>query len=222
MPFDDQAILDDPETVTYVSVRNAGDVEVEVPLAVGYDLTLRELMASGGRYQATDMNWTLRLATLTGAGVAAKPGDRIVRADGSRYTVLDRTTTAFAGFVKATARNMAVHHDLSDACDWYEPGPTQGQDDAGHREPTWVPRRLGLVCRFQPQASEPAEAHGKRVTQTRYVAVFEDAAVAEATHEGQLRWSPVPGEVRVLEVLAVRNAERIDELTQVECLWRGY
>lgn len=220
--WDDQAILDGRETVTYRSVRDAGDVDVSVPNAVAYDVSLRDAAFSGGVYQAGDIVWTLPLAVLATAGVVTKPADVIVRADGSRWTVLSRSATELAQFVKPATRNLAIAYDLRHTIDVYRPRATQDLGDAGRREPLFQPFALGRVCRVQEVGRDRADELGKIATEVRYDVFMESPL--RLTHEDQIRWTPPgePGQVRTLEVQRTRESDRIDVLQVVECLWRGY
>lgn len=215
----DQSQLDAAETITFLSRRNGVDVSLTIDSAVAYGVSQREQFASGGRYQAGDLIFTLPADVLLDAGIFPKPADQILRADGSRWTLLQQTTSHFANFVRATTRNLAIAHDLADRVDWYEPVPVQSTDAAGHREPSWQPVALNLVARVQDLGSDVQEEFGKRVTRHRSVVWFEEPIAP--THEGQLRWV-VAGQTRILEIERVLERDRIDLLTRVECVWRDY
>jgi hypothetical protein len=214
----DYLVWEDLEAVTLRSVANAGDTDTAVTSAKRRAVTTREQAASGGRYTASDLNWFLPV-TLLGS-VTPKPADVVIDGDSRQWTALDVQLMALRTVWKLTTRDFAIAYSLRDMVDWYEPAPTQSVDVAGHREPTWVPRKLALACRVQEQSAEVVEAFGKMVTQRRY-AVWCETRIAP-THEGQLRWTTDAGEVRTLEVTGVTEADRIDALTRVDCIYRGY
>lgn len=222
MPYkfspDVQLLLDALEAVTYTSVNDDdGDTDVSVGHAMRNNVSAREVSASLGRYQSGDVSWEFRESELS--GVTPKPGDYVTDAGGTRYTVLDAMADDWANFVRVTSRNLKIAEGLRHSVDWYEPSPTQSADDAGHREPTFVPRRLGLACRVQETGRNPVEAMGKRVTVVTYDVILERRI--EPTHEGQLRWTPAGEPQRILEITGATDPDRIDALQRLSCVWRG-
>lgn len=213
MTFDDQLGMEGCVPATFRSTRTAGNVDVSLGNAIPYPVTIREQAASGGRYQAGDVTWSLRTAEL--GTVQPKPADLIIDEAGARWTILEATPAAFASFVRAVCRNLAIAYDLRDAIDIYRPDPTQEDDAAGNREPSFLPLSLGAICRVQETARRTVDTLGKLSAEVDYVVYLEQQIAL--THEDQIRWNG-----KVLEIIGSVDPDRIDVLQRIDCIWRGF
>lgn len=209
--YDDQLSMDGRESVEYQSTRKAGGVTVTLPNAIQYPITTRELAASGGRYTGSDVVWSLRLAEL--GDVTPKPADTIIDATAAVWTVLDVAVSRFAGFAKATCRNLAVAFGLEDAVDIEV--PTVAAGDTGGRANVWAAKYSDLACRMQPDATESFDARGKDATARRYLC-YVARQIDPRSDAGD--WGRVTFEGRYYQITGYRQAERIDELPVVECV----
>ncbi len=208
--FDDQSILDDRQTVEYVSRRDAGNVTASVSNAVSYGISKREVMASNGRYQSGDVVWTLPRSQVLALG--PKVGDAVL-AEGVKYTVIGQDISAFASFVKLTTRNLVIAYGLQQSVTILRPNhglPTPTAD----RSPQFVSSGP-FVAAVQEMGRSPAEFLERRANEVRYTIVLE-AQAADLTHECLIVWNGLQ-----LQIESVANVDRLDFLQQVECVYRG-
>ncbi len=156
----DQAVFDNLEAVTFVSTRRAGDVTVAVPDATVDWAGIREAAASGGAVQAGDAVFMIRGSLLAAVG-GAKPGDRVVRADGTSFTVWpDAVPPGLSGVWRVTARNLVVAAGLRDLGTLLR--PANAADAAGRRVPNLaaVADATDVPCKVQPADGRVEDVHG--------------------------------------------------------------
>lgn len=208
--FDDQSILDGQEVATFTSVRNSGNVAATLTDTVPLGVTTRELLASGGRYQAGDQTWTTSTRSVP---FTPKMADTITDSAGNVWTVLDVTTSTFASCHKFTTRNLAVANDLHDSLDVYRPA-LQSQTASGDRKPNFQPFQKAVACRVQETTRSVEDTLGKKVTAVNYSVIFA-GQIPGLSNEDQLRWNG-----KNLQVTAVFEADRIDMLQRAEAVWR--
>jgi len=179
--------------------------------ALGHTLrrgvTTREAERSAGRYTAADVAWHLPAAELPDP---PRPGDVILDAAGRRWTVLEVQATTLDGRWRCVSRDLVLVHRLDDYVDILQAEHVKGE--GGAAEPTWHTWKTGLRARIQPALSEVKDEHLRAITR-RMVLVYlaEDVAL---DHRHRIRGP----DGSVYRVTAVRKAQRIDTVTEIDAV----
>lgn len=207
MPFDPTSdfaeLIDALETVTVV--RPGSSSSTAVSRALRQPVRTREAAASAGRYTASDVVWHLPVAELP---QRPRLGDVIVDAAGQRWTVLDVQQATHGSRWRCVARNLAIAHGLDQYVDIQQ--ATFQKSDTGASEPTWRPWRTGVPARIQPQRLEVAGKHNRLTAVARVTVFLADRLALDLTH--RIRGP----DGTVYRILAVRQADRIDALMEVD------
>lgn len=199
----DQAVLDNLETVTFTSVRTAGNQTVNVTDATIDWITLREAQASNGVYQLGDAKFTIRQSLLTGVS-GAKPRDTITRSDTRVWTILSATPPGIEGVWNLTARDLVLANDLRQTGTLSR--PSNAQDTAGR--PTlasYTAVVTDVPCRVQPEGGTATDQLGRKTIPQRFTAFLGQQVEARAKDKF------VAGGV-TYTVLEWKNPERITDL----------
>lgn len=201
----DQALFDNLEEVSFVSVRSGGNQTVTGITDATFDfVSLKEAAASNGAYQAGDVSFSIRQSLLTGVG-GAKPGDQVVRtSDGQTYTVLTAIPTVMTKVWDLTCRNLILAADLRSTGTLSR--PVVAQDSAGR--PTlasYTDVAADIPCKVQPEGGSAGEVMGRVTIPKRYTAYLGSQVDARAKDKF------VSGGV-TYTVVEMRQPERIDQL----------
>jgi hypothetical protein len=207
LPFDpgqDLAqVADGLQTATFT--RPKSGVSAVVAHALRSVVRARQIAESAGRYTSSDVAWHLPAAEMP---VEPRAGDVIVDADDRRWTVLDVEKTTLAARWRCVARNLAVVHGLDAYVDVEEATLTKGQ--AGAETRVWRTWKTGLSARIQPVATEIRSEHDRQVSRARFTIFLAHDLALDRRHR-------VRGPDGTLyRVVAVRKADRIDALTEID------
>ena len=224
------------ESVRAERTRRGSPLADAVPVAKRRALRQRELAASGGVYTGLDRVFLVPAAVLA-PGWLFEPADVLVTlppaADaGTRYTVLEAQSGKRDQTWRLTCRNLALSTLLQDLVTVER--AALSQDAAGafvKRFPSETNGSFGtnlyanLPARVQLLRNEVVDQRGVRAFVGR-CAVIVGAQVA-VTSEDRVLWSDTLGVAgpaqtaadapRVLDIVGVHNARRIDELTVLDC-----
>lgn len=187
-----------PQTVIRVAKRRA--------------MTKAEVMASGGAYTREDVNWHLPVLECP-QGFAPMPGDTITDSEEVHWTVLERAWNKVRQTWRLTTRNLALAYRLSEKID-IERADIR-QDAAGGTIRLWPPHGgkvayEQILARVQPQTTQRVEERGIRDVETIYQVILDRQVVL--TGQDRIKWVDAVGDVHYLDITALRNPERLDEL----------
>jgi len=203
---EDQAIFDNLESVTYTSVRTAGNVSVAIGDAGYYPQGLSEGAPSYGVYTKGRSKFSIRMSLLESVG-GAKPRDYVTRADGVAHTVLQADAGNITAVWQLSTVNLALAADLRGTCTLSR--PVLARDAAGRpAKASYTTVAADVPCRVQPLADLPGQGGqtNDKVTlpqrYTAYLAYTVDARANDRFVSGGVTYS----------VYAAGNPERIDEL----------
>jgi hypothetical protein len=210
-PSGDWACWDGLEPVTYRSVARTGDVDAEVASALRKKLGYKELAFSGGVYTSQDRKWLVPQSLLSAAlDTPPKPADLVIDQDAVPWTVLEVDRDELQKVWELTTRNIVLAFDLRDTVSIER--PTFAQDAAAGRTfTTYTTAYAGVAARVQEQTADSAEERGKRV-KVRQFAVYVGRRLY--LQEGD-RLKDASN--NVYEVKGWQDADRIDQLMQVNC-----
>jgi hypothetical protein len=226
------------EAIVYTS-HSDSDYEYAIAIAKPRAINFKELAASGGAYIGQDRVWLLPAALVSAAGMASelyvelvpKAGDwlKLVSRDGlektetaetgrqgsdksrmARWTVLEAGLNTLKSTWRLVTRNLAIVYELQDVLTVKR--PTFTTDAAGGRTYTgYTTVYQYIACRFQETQADVADERGQRLTVKRYTVPVEQRLIL--TIEDQL----FDRDGNVYEVKGWHDADRIDQLQQIEC-----
>ena len=205
---DDYKVWDGLEPITFARTRKAGSPQLDViDSALRGQLTTKEIAASNGAYTSLDRVWLIP-ATLMVA--IAKPGDKVIDQDGSTWTALQVDLIALQTIYKLTTRNPVIAYDLRDLISVETPADLSAQDATGAKAAKlWKTKYANIAARVQPQDSTVVDQRGIRGMLTRYNCYVEQAVAV--TNEDRVTFAG-----RYYEIVAIHNAERLEDLTMLE------
>lgn len=164
---DDFAVWDGAESMTFTSRRTAagsnGDATEASVLALPAMVSGAELAPAGGVYAGYDQVWWIPAKLLS---VAPKPADVLADKDGSALTVLKAELRGQRSYWRVTTRNLVLAFDLRVKVSVLR--PTNAQDAAGGRVPTFAAVYSNVPARIQEVRDEEVEVFGRRGVQTVY------------------------------------------------------
>ena len=209
----DYAVFDNLEAITYTAVKNAGNVTASIPKALKRALNFKELAASGGVYTSKDGKFIVPTTLLTAASIVPKPADLITDGDGVVWTVLEANTQVFDTVAHCVVRAMAIAYDLRDLVTIKR--PTNSQDAAAGRMPTFADLYTSLACRIQEQDGSEQVERGKRLTRKTYTIFLGQQVSVETTDR------VMDADSNIYEIKAWRNPDQIGQLMElsVERRW---
>jgi len=212
MPFDpSQDFTDVVDGLAPVTLEcRDGSASVAVSRALRRAIRTREAAPSGGWYTASDLVWHLPVAELA---EAPRLGDVIIDADGRRWTVLDVQHAVLEGRWRCVTRDLAIVHGLDQHVDIDQ--ALYGKSDDGAAEPTWRPWKTAVPARIQPCQSVTTADQGRIRAETRWTIFFGEDLDLDHTH--RIRGP----DGTVYRILAVRRAERIDALLEIDVAAAG-
>lgn len=201
------------ESVVFTSIATGTNTPPQQALAVSHALrgqpSVKERAPTGGVYQGSDLLWCLPGALL--GGQRPKPGDTVKDQDANgavTWTVLNQDYDQIDQVWQLYCVNLQLHFQLYESCTFKS--PTNAQDAAGSRVPTFAQSGSAVNCRFQLTGEDQAAERGKILWKKTYD-LFLAEEVSGLTHE----WQCLDSSGEVYEVISVRNRSRIDELSVV-------
>ena len=199
-------LVDVVDGLQAVTIRRPGSsTSTTIDHALLRHVRTRQGEPAGGHYTATDAVWHLPAAEIT---EPPRPGDLIVDAGGSRWTVLDVRQTALQGRWRCVCRDLAVAHGLDQYIDVQE--ATYAKSAGGADQATWQTWKTGLSAKIQPVEVRAENEHERRRTAARF-RVFVDADV-ELDSGHRIRGS----DGTIYRIISVRKPERIDALLEID------
>jgi hypothetical protein len=212
---------DNTEAVALESAdRPSADV-VSIGLAKRRSVRGREKSPSGGAYVGYELTWHIP-ARFVPPGIRPKPGDAIVDGDGRRWTVLtvdlmragERWQLGTVDLELALGLRHVI--DLERAEILYTPAgaplkrfPSAPPESRGGRV-----LHANLPARVQLATEEVTEDRAVRAWLRTYQ-VWVAKPVPDLVEDDRIRWVE-NGQALYLDVVSVRNPERIDELWMIE------
>jgi len=200
-PSADFAFVDGGEPVTLR--RPASGMATAIGHALRRAVATREAAASGGKYTSADVAWHLPLASAPALAV----GDQIVDGQAVRWTVLEIQQSAQTARLRCLARNLVVHHGLSEIIRIQRAVWTAAA--SGAATPHWVNDQVGLRARIQARQGVVEHAHGRRLLKTTHqIYVAEQVTLDDSQRI-------VSADEQVFNVVSYENPWRIDELVVI-------
>lgn len=209
LAFNDQAYLNNNETVTFASVLTAGDTTCSLTQAIRYPMSLKESQASNGVYRTDDIIWTSDTATFNIASLVPKPRDYIT-ADGNTYTVLEAIKSPIASFYKLITRDLSLANGLTDTITIQT--ATISIDASGGITKSWAAVHTSIAARVQPEQTTAFEERGIKSSQVRYQ-VF--VAVNPTVTNSAGDWGRIVFGSDTLEIDGLTRSEQIGELAVI-------
>lgn len=208
------------EAVTFTSRRRQGDVVDRIDGVMRRQLNGREGAPSGGTYTFADVGFLIpreRIQALLLQDRQPKEGDLVTDDLGTEFTALNvnglmRGPNGYELW-QVNCRDLVLANDLRDVIDLES--PKISLDPAGVKVKDWAGGsvRRNVPARVQPLTQELAEQFGMTGLKGTY-AVICGRQIA-VSYEWRIRWrdhSTTPSTLRYLDIVDVRNPERIDEL----------
>jgi hypothetical protein len=152
-----------------------------------------------------DAVWHLPAAELP---EAPRPGDVILDAGGTRWTILDVRHATLGSRWQCSARDLALHHGLDAYVDIEKVEYVKGS--GGADEPSWHVWKTGLRARIEPQSAAVGQKQDRQVTTARFTVFLADDLSVDHTH----RIKAADG--TLYTVTGYRKADRIDALMEIE------
>lgn len=200
---DDFQILDFPECVTYSSVTPTKTIRKKVREAVGFPQSEKEAVASGGVYVSFTRRWSIPDCVL--GGIEPKLADTLKDdATLTTWTVQGITYSDKTEEWLLDTVNLNLAAGLRDTVTISQPMNTQ--DAALGRVPLFVPKHVGIACRFQEVSQDTRDERGRRLAVTRYQCFV--ASSVTANHEDRIE----DGDGNVYEFISRESADRLDLL----------
>jgi head-tail adaptor len=155
------------------------------------------------------VRWVLPKPLINDGSTAPKPRDTIRDAAGTDWTILDVSFGRLRQSYQCISRDLVLHADLRDRVNIVRAVITQ--DAAKGLIRTWTTGPyLNVPARVQPIESMSVDERGKRGFRTAYDVIV--GRQMDITDEDRVQWTKNDGSSVTLQILGVRNPERIDEL----------
>ena len=214
----DESSWDNTVAVTYQSTYNPRGMMDYIPVAKRRAVRGREKSPSRGAYIGYEVNWIFDKGRFA-LGFTPKPGDTVLECDGSLWTVLTVAKGKHGQTWTLGCVNLVLALGLTDTITIEQ--SALSLDAAGANIRAWPsgplvggkPLYVNLVCRVQPESAAIAEERGITGQQTSYT-IFLAQGV---TIDDNLRECRVVWKNGTLDLDRLINAERIDELSRLEC-----
>lgn len=201
------------EAVRLTKRATNGNTDFAISVAKRRAPGFKELAPSGGVYTTQDLVWLIPKTLADAAGVTPKPGD-VVTASGVNWTILECPLNTLRSTYRCMTRDMVLAHDLRDTLNVKRPRATVTTDGAGSRTYSYDTVYTGIAARFQEVSADATDERGKRLTARRFQVWVETRLYL--TVEDQI--TDQAG--NVYELKGWRDADRIDQLQQLECEMR--
>jgi hypothetical protein len=210
-PSDDFAAVTDglaPVTVT----RPGTSVRTEVAHALRQAVRTRQSEQSAQSAQrppAADVVWHLPAAELA---QAPRPGDVILDADGTRWTILEVRPTMLGARWRCVARNLALYHGLDAYVDVEKVAYVKGS--GGADEPTWHVWKTGLRAKIRAQIAAVGQEQERQLAAARFTVFLAEDLAMDHTH----RIRAADG--TIYAIVGWHKADRIDALMEIDTVRR--
>jgi hypothetical protein len=205
------------EYICLISNRTAsdsgGDVLECMVEAKRFELDFKELAVGGGAYVGEDIVWLVPAALLP-PDFTIKPSDQAKDGEGSTWDVLNVSYEALESAWALICRDPVIVHHLRDTFTVWS--PTNTQDAAGARTPTFADSGTTYNGRFQLVRESPFDGRGKRLVKRDYQ-LFTAVEISGLTHEYQIK----DASSNVYEVVSYTNRAKLGELSMIECVRYG-
>lgn len=209
---DDWQVWDGLETVTYASTRTATGAggnayAIVTAAALRADTQQSETEPSGGRYAKGRLVWDLPASYLP--GIECKPGDTLTDARNDTWTVLESRWQVQGTIYRLETINLAVAYDLRELVSITR--PTNTQDAAGGRVPTFAAVYSGVQARIQETTADVTDGMGRRQARRTYQ-VFIGSRPTLLIEDRLVDSAGV-----VYEITGWHAPDRIDQLMTLDC-----
>ena len=212
---------DNVEAITLEVSRKGGVyMSVAVPGAKRRALSLREMAASGGVYQAGDITWLIPAVLYPKSLEAPKPADVVIDGDRNEYTVLSaqgqrRDATGYQTY-KLVCRNLRVAYLMQDLLTVESVVGTH-LDTSGVEIKDFAPVVTGVPCRFQEIGNEVKDGRAIRGTERRFE-IFLSRELDIDIARSRIPYSGVVG--GALDITGYRSRMSITDLPTLEAVGR--
>ncbi len=215
----DHLCWDNTEPVTYLVSSSAGKRRFEVAIAKGRNVRGREKSPSGGAYAGYERNWHLPQREIP-EGEIPKPGDVIVDGDGNHWTALTAEWDRAKQRWQMGCVNLVLALDLRETIAIERAAVSY--DTSGAVTKTFPPAGgevlYTLAARVQWITDDSSDERGARYAKGHYDVIVGSQVPKLDLAEDRVNWTePGTGATIYLDVIAVRNPERIDELPVLTC-----
>lgn len=223
LKFNNQNVLANPEPVG-LQRPTAGGWGAITPIATAcrYPVSTRELARSNGRYQSSDVTWTMNEDEVGDQEPAQ--GWRVIDANGNRFMVMEATHSVMGSFWKLVARNRVVVHNLRDLISIFRGNLKDTVDREGRlRHQTPVAVYANQTCAIQLQDRGLSLDLGVPQLDFNYEIYTEEQLDVSIGDEVRVIAKPSrPSLVgRIFEITAVHNPDAIEVLPSLLCASQG-
>jgi hypothetical protein len=192
-------VVDGLATVTLK--RPGGPASVAVDAALRRVVTTREAEASAGKYTTSDAVWLLDMSA---SSMTPQVGDRIVEADGARWTILSARREVAGARWRCHARRLAIENGPSELVTIERAAWSKGA--SGALAADWSVLAAGAPARIQPIFGAIDDDRNRRTIRvTHHVYLAQGIDLAESDRIVSL-------DGRCFLVVGFERPERIDEL----------
>lgn len=205
---------DGTEAVVYEQTTKADARRFTVPIVKGRNIRGRERSPSGGVYAGYERNFHVPQRLLPDSFDGCKPGDVVVDAGETRWTVLTAEWDRLKQRWQLGTVNLVLANDLQDVL--VIERASLSYDDAGAAVKRFNVTLYTLAARVQSLTKEIADERGERYDKGRWEAIVSSQIPLVDIAEDRARWIDPTGAVVYFDLTGVRNSERIDELPVIE------
>lgn len=145
--------------------------EVAVPYALRRAVQAREAVPSHGAWQLAETTWHLPVDQ---SGQRPQPGDEIIEADATRWTVVAVEVATLSARWKVTARRAILHAAFAEQVTIETAIDMPAADGSHVRQ--WVVAELNVPARIQTKAMPAGDDHGQRARK-REVEIYVEASL---------------------------------------------
>jgi hypothetical protein len=215
----DYQVWDDTETLTVFSAPRNDLIQFPAKNAFRRALTTREKAASNGAYTGQDLVFLIPSpeSQKPDDHFPFKPGDVVVDAKLTSWTVLEAGSIAWTNLWRLVTRNLVLTHGLRNEVTILR--PTITTHAGGHPVFSWGPDATKVVenlpARVQLMETTPDVLNDVDSAHERFTVILGQQVTLET--EDRIVVTKGQRQGIALEWQAMRNADRIDELPVVEC-----
>lgn len=205
---------DRTEAVQVEQATAGGRRRYAVEIAKGREIRSREKSPSGGVYLGAERRWHIPRVLLP-EGFAIRPKDVIVDANGARDTVQTASLMNLKSRWECSCLNLILAYDLRETVVIQR--ATLSFNAAGVAVKTFDQVLYTLLARAQPITADIAEERGIRYSEGQYSVIVSDQVDGIDVSQDRVAWTDLAGTVQYLDIVSLRNPDRIDELPVLEC-----
>lgn len=208
----DHTAWDNTEAVTLEQSTRGGGRSAPVAWAKRRAVRVREQSPSGGTYQGHEVRWHVPTCLLP-PGFLLSPGDAVLDGQGTRWTVLTRELNRLGETLALGCVDLVLALDLRDLITIER--AEISYDSAGAPVKEFRQVLYTLPAKVQLVTEEIADQRGMRASLRRYEVTLGAQVPLLDVSEDRMVWTDPAGERAVLDMLELRQPERIDELPVV-------